>query len=134
MAHNFPVPDEAQLERLIVTVYKRMPDAEFPRLVRIEERLARNLSPGTSRRKVNTIPWWIVILLTGGIVVAAWWAGDLFNDITRIEDNSAIQGKDKTMHHADIPGKTELPLEQEPVIQRDGSDRKDSPIIYQREQ
>ncbi len=60
MAHDFPVPDEAQLERLIVSVYKRLPDPEFPRLNRIEERLARNLPTGKTRRKANTIPWWIV--------------------------------------------------------------------------
>jgi len=133
MAHNFPVPDEAQLERLLVSVYKRMPDAEITRLNRIEDRLARNLAASKSRHKVNTIPWWIVLLLTGGIAAATWWMGNRYNDAIKVNDNDVTNIRDKDLPQATAPGHPESPQEQASDIERAESDRKESPIIYQRE-
>ena len=134
MAHNLPVPDEAQLERLLVSAYKRLPEPEFPRLARIEERLSRNLPPRTSRRRVNTIPWWIVILLTGGIAAATWWAGNRYNDVIKVNDNDVTNVKDKALPlpQAVGPGRHDS-REQAHDSQHAESDRQGSPIIYQRE-
>ncbi len=133
MAHDFPVPDEAQLERLIVSVYKRLPDPEFPRLNRIEERLARNLPTGKTRRKANTIPWWIVLLLTGGIAAAVWWAGVRYTEVIENKDREATGIKSDTIQPADTPRDSTAPQERGQDSQSDAANRKQSPIIYQRE-
>ena len=131
MAHNFPVPDEVRLERLMVSVYERMPRAEITRLNRIEERLARKLLAVRPRRKVNTIPWWIVLLLAGGLATAAWWAGErwlgtstpLSNETPLIDPGMGIApGHDSVKADTNAePG--------EQTTTRDGK----SPVIYQRE-
>ena len=132
MAHDFSVPDEVRLGQLIVSVYKRMPEPEFARLNRIEERLARTLPRGTTRKKVNKTHWWIVLLLTGGLATAAWWVSDVYND--NLQDNQTMNIKDDVSQPADTTARPDLQEQQVRDVQPDASDRKDTPVIYQREQ
>ena len=136
MAHRFPVPDETQLERLVVSVYENLPVAEIARMNRIEERLSRKLATGKPKlqRDVNKIPWWIVILLTGGIAAATWWAGNRYNDVIKVNDNDVTNVKDKALPlpQAVGPGRHDS-REQAHDSQHAESDRQGSPIIYQRE-
>ena len=135
MAHNFPVPDEVQLGKLIVSVYKRTPVPVISRLNRIEERLARTLPPGKTRHKVNKIYWWIVLLLTGGMATAAWWVSDIYNESSKPHDNQTMNINDAVTQHADTPAKPELQQEQaKPDLQSESLHRNDTPVIYQREQ
>jgi len=109
-----------------------MPEPEFPRLARIEERLSRNLPPRTSRHKVNTIPWWIVLLLTGGIAAATWWVGNGYNDAIKVNDNDVTNVEDEAIPQATAPGRHDS-QEQVHDSQHDESNQHESPIIYQRE-
>jgi hypothetical protein len=135
MAHDFPVPDDGRLERLIVSVYKRMPEPEFSRLDRIEERLGRALPPVQTRRKVNTIYWWAVLLLTGGLATAAWWASNIYNDNRRIREQQETMIRNDIRqpdYGAGVPGTGQT--QEETGVPSASPGREDSPVIYQREQ
>ena len=138
MAHNFPVPDEVQLGKLIVSVYKRTPVPVISRLNRIEERLSRKLATGKPKlqRDVNKIPWWIVLLLAGGFATAAWWAGERLyysqKPVTPHEKSIEEMGKQTEHPGSDSTGDdgvTGKGDEQEDLSRF----QKETPVIYQRE-
>lgn len=135
MRHNFPVPDEAQLERLLMSVYRRMPDPEFRRLNRIEERLLHRLKTGSPEQKSNKIPWWVVLLMAAGIAGAAWWAGEKWfgkpeTQPARVEKylSEGVRMKE----HASEPSGADLKPDKETQENNSFEDKK-SPVIYQRE-
>ena len=134
MAHNFAVPDETQLERLISKVYAAMPGPEQTQLNRIEEWLACAITLNKSRTHVNKIPWWIVLLLAGGFATAAWWAGERWfggTEPVSLDNQLQPSEKEKMMGHTlDKPGmKSDADGPPEKQMPEDNK----SSVIYQRE-
>ena len=132
MPHNFPIPDEASLEKLVMSVYERMPVAEISRLNRIEERLVRKLALQQPSGHANKIPWWIVLLLAGSFAAAAWWAGDIYNAVTNGDDNITNR-QDTVLQQRETPVHPDADPENQPAIQENQDVNKQSPVIYQRE-
>ena len=132
MNHNFPAPEEAQLEKLIVSVYERLPVAEISRLNRVEERLVRKLALKKTERKVNTLPWWIVLLLAGGIAAAAWQIGEILSnrggkpDTEEQRASSNVINQDKS----GVEDKEHISNQQKNDTNINNGN---SPIIYRRE-
>jgi hypothetical protein len=132
MAHNFPTPDEAQLEKLVVSVYERLPVVEISRLNRIEERITRKLLLKKPERKVNTLPWWIVLLLAGGFAAAAWWAGEMMFEKTETSNiNEQSGSKAPVNQDREMIEDTEADSNEQKNDM--GAHKDKSPVIYRRE-
>ena len=136
MAHRFPLPDDADLEKMIGQAFDIQYRPESERINRIEEHLLHKIKRRKPENNLNKIPWWIVLILTGGFATAAWWAGDkLFNVDREIKMNKEMNSRsiDSIMKpeskNIDEKIKIEGKIQKNDVIQEN-----DSPIIYQREQ
>ncbi len=72
---RFLLPSDDRLEQLLRESFESMPGPDMRRLEQRERKIVR--TGVSTKRQVNTLPWWIVLLLGGSIVVAAWWVTDI---------------------------------------------------------
>ena len=133
MMHRFPLPTDAEIEKLISQVYEGMLNPEQSRLSLVESKLLRETKKNKPQKNLNKIPWWIVLVLVGGFASAAWWAGELLihRQNAEITDELLVPNNMTNERELNMNGTktTTENKEQDNGIYEDNN----SPIIYQRD-
>ena len=129
MRHNFPVPEDGELENLITGVLARLPAADPDRLAGLESRILHAASGRETARRSNKLPWWLVLLLAAGVATAAWWSGETgFMKKTEFKGSAGRQaaGEANAVQNEtrDFPERHDVDLVPQQA---------DSPVIYRRE-
>lgn len=127
--HNFALPTELALEKLITQVYEDGRPADQTRLSIIESQILQKAIRNNSKN-LNKIPWWIVLILVGGFATAAWWAGGVYVDKENTHNQTVTS--DKIGEAMNRENSDALNLENELQESKPYEDS-DSRVIYQRE-
>lgn len=128
MRHRFPLPTDAEIEKLITQVYEGMPNPDQSRLSLIESKLLQKARKNKSQKNLNKIPWWIVLLLAGGLATAAWLAGERW--FGNEEVPTTIK---KALDESRIDMEENKVLQNNKIKQQGNEADNKSPIIFQRE-
>ncbi len=130
MTHNYPLPTEAELENMITQAYESMSIPEKSRLSLIESKLLKEADKNKPQKNLNKIPWWIVLVLAGSFASAAWWAGEVWF----VNENEKQQQEQLNLMNESKTGmNTEKQNKQEQHKENHSYQRRDTPVIYQRE-
>jgi len=130
--HNFALPTELALEKLITQVYEAADPIDQNKLSTIESQILQKAKRNNAKN-LNKIPWWIVLVLAGGFATAAWWVGDV---LIEAQDTEITNKQSPSSDNIRATENRENNIRSESADE-DAEDQTyddhDSPIIYQRE-
>jgi hypothetical protein len=123
------VPTEREMTHMIATAFERLPAPDARRLAAIEQQL---LEQPRLRGRSKFVWWWLVGALLAGAASALWWVVDYDSGMEQKALPPSVNSTPIAPSASD-PATRPSRTEGAESTLTDEQDRKNGPVIYQRE-